>query len=213
MATMRIHLLSLLALSWGIPASGATIQMFEIINSSSLSISGGEFTSGGGGTYSGSFEVDTSQIPPDGSGTGFPLTSWDIVVNSPVQQFNLEFDPSNGIGSFIARTEENLTNLGFPNYGFAQVDSVLFQRTVGQDIYQLTLSMLEPVGVFHGGLVMEASDTEIIFGTPPFQVSLSDLFGTGLIVDPAVLAPEPGCGILLAAGLGLCGLFGRRFKN
>jgi hypothetical protein len=45
--------------------------MFEVINSSSLSISGGVFTSGGGGTFSGTFEVDTSQIPPGGSRADF----------------------------------------------------------------------------------------------------------------------------------------------
>lgn len=213
MSTMRIHVLCLLALGCWMPASGSTIEMFEIINSSSLSVSGGVFTSGGGGTLSGTFEVDASQIPPDGSRTDFPLTSWDIFVRGAVQPFNIEFNPSNGNGSFIAQTEQNLTNLGFPNYGLAQVDSVLFQRIVGEDVYQLTLSMIEPAGLFHGGVVLEASDTLTGFGSPPFQTSLSDAFGTGLIVDPAVLAPEPGCGLLLAAGLSLCGLVRLRFTN
>lgn len=198
----------------GISASGGAIQNFEIVNSSSLSVTGGEFTSGGGGTYSGTFQVDASQIPPGGSRTDFGLTTWDIVVGGPPESgFSLEFDPSNGNGSFIAQTEQNFTNLGFPNYGFAQVDSVLFQRIVGQDVFQLTLSMLEPVGLFRGGVVLEASDTETSFGSPPFQATLSDLFGTGLIVDPALVAPEPGCGLLLAAGLGLIAASRRRFSK
>ena len=210
---MRIHLLPLLVLSCGIPASGTAIQMFEIINSSSLSVSGGVFTSGGGSTYSGNFEVDTSQIHADGSRTEFALTSWDIVVNGPVQAFNMEFDPADSIGSFVAQTEQNLTGLGFPNYGLAQVDSILVQQAVGQNVFQLTLSMLEPAGRFRGGVVLEATDTMTSFGVPPSQTTLSDAFGTGLVVDPAVLAPEPGCGLLLAAGLGLCGLVRSRSTN
>ncbi|HKE26617.1 MAG TPA: hypothetical protein VKB88_29890 [Bryobacteraceae bacterium] len=63
---MRIQLLPFLILCWGVSANGATVENFGFINSSSLSFSGGEFTSGGGGTYSGSFQVDTSQIPPYG---------------------------------------------------------------------------------------------------------------------------------------------------
>lgn len=210
---MRIPLLSLLTLSCGFSASGATIEMFEIINSSSLSVSGGVFTSGGGGTFSGTFEVDVSQIPPDGSRIDFPLTSYDIFVKGAGQPFNMEFNSSNGFGSFIAQTEQNLTNLGFPNFGFAQVDSILVQQIVGQNVFQLTLSMLEPAGRFRGGVVLDATDTMTSFGGPPFQETLSDLSGTGLIVDPAVLAPEPACGILLAAGLGLFGLVRCRFKN
>jgi hypothetical protein len=101
-------------LCWGISASGATIENFVIVNSSSLSVSGGEFTSGGGGTYSGSFQVDTSQIAPEGTRADFPLTSWDIFVTAPpVLEVNLEFNSSNGNGSFIAQTEQNFTNLGF----------------------------------------------------------------------------------------------------
>jgi hypothetical protein len=57
--------------SCGISGSGATIQIFEVINISSLSISDGVFTSGGGGTFSGTFEVDTSQIPPSGNRADF----------------------------------------------------------------------------------------------------------------------------------------------
>jgi hypothetical protein len=200
---MRIQFLSVLMLSCGIAASAATIQDFAIVNSSSLSITGGQFTSGGG-TFSGSFQVDVSQITPDGSRTEFSLASWDIFVTGPPGfGFTMEFNPSNGNASFIAQTEQNLSNLGFPDPGFAQVDSVLFQQRVGDDIFQLTLSMIEPAGFFRGGVVLQATDTETGLGSPPFQTTISDRFGTGLIVDPAVLAPEPGCGLLLAAGLGL----------
>lgn len=201
---MRIQLLPFLMLSWGISACGGTIEDFRIVNSSTLSISGGQFTSGGGGTYSGTFQVDTSQIPPGGSRTDFPLTSWDIFVTGPPPVgVHPRVRPIERKRLLHRKTEQNFTNLGFPNYGFAQVDSVLFQRIIGQDVFQLTLSMLEPVGLFRGGVVLEASDTETSFGSPPFQASLSDLFGTGMIVDPAILAPEPGCALLLAAGLGL----------
>lgn len=207
---MRIQLLSLLMVSWGISARGANILDFEIVNSSSLGVSGGVFTSGGG-TYSGSFQVDVSQIPQDGSRAEFNLTSWDIFVTGPPELgFNLEFNPSNGAGSLIVETEENLTNLGFPNYGFVQVDSILVQRTVGNDVFQLALSMLEPVGTFRGGVVLDARDTDTSFGSPPSQFALSDLYGTGLVVDPALLAPEPGHGLLLAAGLGFIAAVRRR---
>lgn len=207
---MRIRLLSLLMLSWAISASGANILDFEIINSSSLGVSGGIFTSGGG-TYSGSFQVDVSQIPPGGSRTDFSLTSWDIFATGPSQYgFDMEFDPANSNGSFIAQTEQNLTNLGFPNYGFVQVDSVLFQRTVGDDVYQLALSMLEPVGSFRGGVVLDATDSDTGFAGLPFQFTLSDVFGTGTVIDPALLAPEPGGGLLLAAGLTLIAAARRR---
>jgi hypothetical protein len=207
---MRIRLLSLLVLSWGISARGATILDFEIVNGSSLGVSGGLFTSGGG-TYSGSFQVDVSQIPPGGSRIDFPLTSWDIFTTGP-SQFDMEFVPSNSNGSFIAQTEQNLTNLGFPNFGFVQVDSILLQRTVGDNVFQLTLSMLEPVGKFRGGVVLDATDTETNFVSQPSQFTLSDVFGTGLVIDPALVAPEPGGGLLLAAGLGLFAAVRRRLS-
>jgi MYXO-CTERM domain-containing protein len=210
---MRIQLLSLLMLSWGIAASGATIENFVIVNSSSLSVSGGQFTSGGGGTYSGTFQVDTSQIHPDGTRADFDLTSWDIFVTTPPELgFTLEFNPSNGPASFVAQTEQSFQNLG-PDWDFAQVDSVIFQRMVGQVEFALTLSMLEPAGFFRGGVVLEASDLETSFGSPPSQTGISDLLGTGLVVDPAVLAPEPGCGLLLAAGLGLVAAGRRRHSK
>jgi hypothetical protein len=52
-------------------AGGSTIENFEIIHRSALSASGGVFTSGGGGAFSGALEVDVAQIPPDGSGAEF----------------------------------------------------------------------------------------------------------------------------------------------
>jgi hypothetical protein len=211
-STMRIQILSLLALSWAFSASGSTIENFEIVNSSSLAVSGGIFTSGGGDTYSGTFQVDTSQIHPDGSRADFPLTSWDIIVSRPASQFDLEFDPANGSGSFNAQPEFNLTSLGL-GFGLAQVDSIEVQRTVGEDVFQLFLSMLEPAGLFHGGVVLEATDTMTSFVGPPSQQTTSDLLGTGLVLDPAVLAPEPGCALLLAGGMGLLAALRRRLRN
>jgi MYXO-CTERM domain-containing protein len=209
---MRIKLLPLLILSCGMSASAANVVDFVIVNSSSLSASGGVFTSGGGGTFSGSFQVDVSQIPPGGSRTQFPLTSWDIFITGPPQLgFNMEFNPSNGSASFVAQTEQSFAGLG-PNPDFLQTDSVIFQRIVGQDVFQLILSMLEPAGFFRGGVVLEAVDTDTNFGVPQSQTSMSDLLGTGLVVDPAILAPEPGCGLLLAAGLGLIAA-GRRRRS
>jgi MYXO-CTERM domain-containing protein len=123
----------------------------------------------------------------------------------------MEFSPSNGTGSFAAQTEQSFMTLG-PNPDFLQIDSVIFQRRVGEDVFQLTLSMIEPAGFFRGGVVLEAVDTDTSFGVPQSQTSMSDLFGTGLVVDPAILAPEPGCGLLLAAGLCLIAA-GRRRRS
>ncbi len=198
---MRIHVLSLVMLSLGISASGANIENFEIVNSSSLSVSGGVFTSGGG-TFSGSFQVDVSQIPPDGSLLAFGLTSWDIVTTGPanIGNFNDEFISGGKFGAtFIAEKEQNI-----PGFGNVQVDAVMFSTAVGEDIVQLTLYMVEPIGKFHGGVVIQATETDTFTGVPFSQTSISDAFGTGLVVDPAAIAPEPASGLLLVAGGAAC---------
>src|SRR5579872_1387863 len=94
---MRTQLLYLLMLSSGISASAGTIEDFEIVNSTSLSVSGGIFTSGGG-TFSGHFQVDVGQIPPGGGSAALLLTSWDIFTTGP-DKFNVEFAPGQGSGS------------------------------------------------------------------------------------------------------------------
>lgn len=194
---MRICVLPLVMLSLGISASGANIENFEIVNSSSLSVSGGVFTSGG--TFSGSFQVDVSQIPPDGSQHAFPLTSWDIITTG-LGNFNDEFISGGKFGAtFVALSEQNI-----PGFGDVQVDAVVFSTGVGDDILQLTLEMVEPVGMFHGGLVIQARETDTFNGVPLSQTSQSDAFGTGLVVDPAAIAPEPGAGLLLIAGVAAC---------
>jgi hypothetical protein len=202
---MRIQLLSLLLLSGGISAGAATLQDFVIVNSTSLSDSGGIFTSGGG-TFSGQFQVDVSQIPPGGNSAALQLASWDIFVTGP-GTFNVEFAPGVGSGSnLIVEASQNLPGLG--NF---QIDALVFTREVGTDVFQLTLSMAEPVGFFRGGVVIDAVVADHA-GIPPSTTTMSDVFGTGLVVDPAILAPEPGCGLFLAGGLSLIAAGRRRSK-
>jgi hypothetical protein len=79
---MRRQLPFLLPLCCGISASASTIETFEIVNSSSLRATGGVFTSGGG-TFSGSFQMDISQIPDDGRGVTLGLTNFNIFTDVP----------------------------------------------------------------------------------------------------------------------------------
>jgi hypothetical protein len=78
---MRRQLLFLLSLCSGISASASTIEAFEVV-SSSLRIAGGVFTSGSG-TFSGSIQLDVSEIPGGGSGAIFGPTSFDIFTDVP----------------------------------------------------------------------------------------------------------------------------------
>jgi len=196
---MRVHLFSILMLSCGISASGANIKEFVIVNSQTMDISGGLFTSGSG-TFSGHFEVDVSQIPQGGvTFSQVALTDWDIVItSSQTPSLNVEFRPGNTTGSLHIGLEQDMGDLG-P----AQIDILTFQKDVGSDVVEVMLPMLEPVGLFRGGVVLNASAIYTNFTTPPFgQTGMRDNFGTGTVVDPALFAPEPGCGLLLAAGLG-----------
>jgi hypothetical protein len=203
--SVRIHILLLLA--GGIPAHASDIVNFEIVNSSSFSQGGGIFTSGGGGTFSGWFQVDVSKIPQDGSAGGFDLTSWDIFTTDPAGLGfgDMEFNPGNSSGAFDVTLAQN-----YPFLGTRQADAVTFAEASGQATFQLQLLMLEPVGLFRGGIVIDATDTRARFPQPP--ITMSDALGTGLVLDPAVFSPEPGSGWLIAAGLGAL-LAARRLLN
>ena len=188
---MRIHILSFLMVSCGLSASGTNIVNFEIVNSSSFSSTGGIFTSGGG-TFYGEFQLDVSKIPANGSATGYDLTSWDVFTTGPAG--TIEFKPGTSSGVFDVTAEQNI-----PLIGNAQVDALVFDANAGQDTLQLLF--IEPVGYFRGGIVFDATAQDANGRLPPFN--MSDLTGTGFVLDPAVIAPEPGSGLLLAAGAGV----------
>jgi hypothetical protein len=43
--------------------------------------------------------------------------------------------------------------------------------------------MIDPVGRLRGGVVLDTTDSATSLGVPPFQMTLSNLFGTGLVLD------------------------------
>jgi hypothetical protein len=196
--TLAAAAFTLIAVCFVGGAHAATIENFEIINSTSLSTAGGQFS--GGESYSGSFSLDVDPTANTG-GVEFGIDSFDIFFAGPV---NAELNPANGFGSYS----------GFPVAGIPGLPVSLTQAEVFfQGIFSppdgstalliaLTLDLVQPQGApFHGGLVLSARLAADADKTP--VIDAFDASGSALIVDPAVLAPEPGSAWSAVGGIGL----------
>jgi hypothetical protein len=75
-----------------------------------------------------------------------------------------------------------------------QLAQLQFSRIINGNITTLLLTILEPLDGFHGGIVYHAQENN----TPHL---VTDTSGSGLIVDPAILAPEPASGLMILGGL------------
>ena len=184
-------LIPVFLLAWMSPVQGDTIEDFVIQNSSNPSVPGGTFFEGG--TYSGSFSLDTSQIPSNSS--SIPLLTFDIVIN--VAPFiNADLSPANGsVANWRTFPVANNSTLPFPLQG----DLITFDGP-GVGVGGFELWLLEPPGTFHGGLVYLAQVQDIT-GFDYFDIS-----GSAIVIDPALVpaptpTPEPNCGLLLAGGV------------
>ena len=84
----------------------------------------------------------------------------------------------------------------------------MFQEFAGQgntdsQDTSLLLTLIQPQGaLFHGGLIVDANLLRFP-SKGAVTVNLSDTSGSALIVDPAVLAPEPGSAWFAVGGIGL----------
>jgi hypothetical protein len=179
-------------------ARAATIENFEIINSTSLSTAGGQFN--GGETYSGSFSLDVDPTSADVFDLG--IASFDIFFAGPV---NAELSPAIGAFGFYS----NFPATGSPGLPVSLTQAEIFFQGIfsppdGSTAQQiaLTLDLIQPQGAtFHGGLVLSARLVDFADKTP--VIDAFDASGSALIVDPAVLAPEPGSAWFAAGGIGL----------
>jgi len=181
------------------PVRGDTIENFVILNSSNPSVSGGTFFRGG--TYSGSFSVDTSLIPSNGNRAMFSLHTFDIAIAVPTLNIDAGFSPA--IGATATFDAEAALDIGGSFPSLIQVDNIEFHGFAGA---MLDVLLIEPVGIFQGGLVAFAQ------GQGPFGGVFFDVSGSAIVIDPAVVpTPEPNVGLLLAGGLCLfAGLAKRR---
>jgi len=177
----------------GVCAYGSTVENFTIVNSTSLSFVGGVFS--GGGSYWGSFQLDTSQIPSDGTGATINLTSFDVFTSGPA---DVEFAPA--LGALASLVVGHATT--YPLLGSESVDQIEFLAPAPGGGINLTLSLLEPQGDFHGGLVDNATETQFNLETEMDVFQVTDTSGSALVLDPAVLTtPEPATISSLAIGL------------
>ncbi len=184
---MRLSMLLLLA---GGVCAHAGIVTFEIVNSTSLSTMGGEFS--GGGHYWGTFQLDTSGIPSTGTAS-FDLSSFDVFATGPVG--NAEFSSAvvGDTGAVSIFTESILGEIA------VQVDQFdLFVPGPSID-YRLSFDIVGPPGSFHGGVVSLATfQADLV--QQPLETESIDESGSALVVDPQALAPEPSTIGLMAMG-------------
>jgi PEP-CTERM motif len=180
-------------------AHGATISNFTIINSSDPTIRGGVFP--GGGNYYGTFSLDTSLIPANGSAKEIGLASFDVFFAPPGLPI-VEISSSSSASPFGALVLTNESQ----EFGLElQLDQLQFNESPGGVIYSLDLDLVEPAGHFAGGLVQEAQALE--FTSPP--TVLTDTRGTALVIDPS-LVPEPSSMALLGVGAAVFAVLKRR---
>ena len=195
-ALIRIALLGLLG--WNSLQAEALTQ-FSIRSTDNPSLYGGVFDDGA--TFSGSFLVDLSQtLQPY-----LVLTSWDVwTSDSPVMDPgnpNMPIIPgqhyssyAEGSGAWLATLYPMTNWLDFDEVAFFQGDSSLF------------FELVEPVGLFKGGLILGASeDYYPIDSFSNFARSREDWTGSAILIDPAIVdvtsAPEPGTGAPMIAAL------------
>jgi hypothetical protein len=176
-------------------ASASTIQNYEIVTGSSLSPVGGTYQTGG--TYSGTFSVDISQLPGASGDAALPnvdittTSAPDVVGTFPGVTYTSGFIVGNGTATVFGLTLESYL-LEFS----AQQGSI-----PDESLLSLTLAFIETPGTFVGGQIVAASEVcdPCDLGLPQ---SRSDLSGDAIAVDPSVVStPEPSSAITCAIGL------------
>jgi hypothetical protein len=181
---MRIALLPFL-LCGVLPSSAFATDIYQnfiILEASNLSPVGGTFSQGG--TFFGTFSVDTSDIP--GSGASVGLTNV-AVTTTGVQGIPNENTYDSGTLTLLNAFFDQALLLG--NYELA------FTSSNGS---QLDLETIEVLGTFAGGQIVQATET----GT---GTNRNDSSGDAVLIDPAFLAPEPGSIGMGGAGLAMLG--------
>ena len=194
-------LIPVFLLAWMSPASGDTIQNFVIQNSSDPSMPGGTFFEGG--TYSGSFSLDTTLIPSNGSSAIIFLQTFNIIVTTPFVNIAGDMSSANGATAFF-RTLNELSE--FPGQ---QIDEIDFTGGRGL-LSQFYIQLFEPLGIFHGGLVAFAQAQALS------NFNFFDVSGSALVIDPALVpaaTPEPNTGLLLVGGVCLLAALVKRLEG
>ena len=194
-ALIRIALLGLLG--WN-SLQAVTLAQFSIRSTDNPSLYGGVFDDGA--TFSGSFLVDLSQtLQPY-----LVLTSWDVwTSDSPVMDQGNPIIPGQHYSSYAEGSSAWLATL-YPMTNWLDFDEVAFF----QGDSSLFFELVEPVGLFKGGLILGASEAySPIDSFPNFTRSREDWTGSAILIDPEIVdvtsAPEPGTGAPMIAAL-LC---------
>lgn len=185
---MRISSISmaLLALALGGSLSASQLQTFEIYSTASpFSSTGG--TLNDGGSYSGTFTLDVSQIPSLSNGGSFSLSSWDITLTAGTlfgaQQYSSSLP---GQSATFEIHEESVASLP------VDLDVIYFFAPNDTSIFSLVF--VEPNGTFSGGIIQEAKQSKS-------KKARTDTSGSAMALDPAQMAPEPGTQSTLLGGM------------
>jgi hypothetical protein len=169
----------------------ATLKTFVIVSSADPQVPHG--TLDNGDAYSGTFTFDTSLIPTTGS-FSISIPTFDFITYIPGGSIEAapaftDFATLSGTPMLIGGHALSYDVLSI-DYGFIELD------------------LVEPLGAFPGGDILYAYQADAGSGS-------TDTKGTALLVDPAILAPEPGTILPMAAGLlAFCGIgIGRRVSR
>jgi hypothetical protein len=156
-------------------------QNFIILEASDLDPVGGTFLQGG--TYSGTFSVDVSDLP-----TG----------QNTVALMNVDVNTT-ALPGFTANayTSGEIALIGVLTGGTENLDEYTVIFPLATD--SLGLSFVEVAGTFEGGEIVFASEIQDLG-------SRLDKTGDAVAIDPAFLSPEPGS--IGMGGLGLAILAG-----
>jgi hypothetical protein len=160
----------------GAPFAAGSIVTFEIV-SSSLGASGGAFN--GEGNYFGTFSLDTSLLPTKAL-NAFTLSSVDVTTTAsngaPGEHFTA------GMFGLEEVFADPMSHIQYDS------DSVIFDTGSIGGLSNLELTLIELHGTFAGGQISEAEDIEEGGLTLVLRLDTS---GRALLVDPALVTPEP----------------------
>lgn len=191
---MRFALLPFLLCGAFAPSAFATdlYQNFIILEASNLSPVGGTFLQGG--TFSGTFTVDVSDVPTVVEGA-IALPEVDVSITAgngaPAATY------TSGEIVFAADLSGGINVVAPP----AEYE-IFFVNGDGS----LALDFVEALGTFEGGEVIFA-DT-IQSNSSDLPADRGDFSGDAVAIDPAFITPEPGSIGMGGAGLAMLGAVG-----